>query len=85
MTYKIRVSREWGCSPLGGPAVSFPAGEYAVPEQMSDYLAQRCIRSGIGTLVEPPGNDGREVFHPKKRAPHNKAKGAAPENKRLDS
>ncbi len=81
MTRKIKLNREWGCTPLGGAPVSFAPGVYSVPEQMSDFLADRCLRSGRGQLVNDEqryvvGNDGPEVFVPK-----GKAKGRAPENK----
>jgi hypothetical protein len=70
VTRKIKLNREWGCSPLGGAAVSFAPGTYSVPEQMSDFLADRCLRSGRGQLV----NDEQE---PQRQ----KSKGRAPENK----
>lgn len=72
MTYKIRVSpRGWACTPRGGATISFSAGVYVVPDDMSDELAQRCLRSGRGTIV----ND--DV---KRGAPNNR-KRALPENK----
>lgn len=91
MKYRIRVgARGWGCSPLGGSAVHFQPGDYDVPEQMSEFLAGRCIRSGrgmrlkektqsiIGQVIEDGEiQRGKEVFEPRPR----KMKGRAPENK----
>lgn len=75
MTYKIRISRQWECSPRGGALVTFSAGEYRVPDEMSDYLAQRCLRSGLGKIVE----DVERKKEPLR--PTNKMRRGAPENK----
>ena len=77
MGYRIRISREWGCSPLGGQAVTFAAGEYHVPDEISDFLAQRCLRSGRAILLD----DDADIEPPRKVAPTNKMRGKAPENK----
>lgn len=74
MTYRIKISREWSCFPRGGPEAKFAAGCYTVPDQISDYLAQRCLHSGIGKLLE-------HEEHVKRPAPQNKMRGRAPENK----
>lgn len=73
MSFKIKVSREWTCSPPNGPTRVFAAGIYEVPDQMSDYLAQRCLRSGLGKLVsdEKPAAQERAALM---RAPRNKAR-----------
>lgn len=68
MSRKIKLNREWGCTPLGGAPVSFAAGVYSVPEQMSDFLADRCLRAGRGHLV----NDDEPIVKSKGRAPENK-------------
>lgn len=56
MSYRIRVSREWSCSPPGQEMVTFPPGTYDVPGDMTEYLARRCLHSGRGILLEeePP-------------------------------
>lgn len=73
MSYKIRVSsRGWSCSPRGAAEISFSGGEYRVPEEMSHDLADRCLRSGRGTMVQ---NDIKQG------APSNKKLRGAPENK----
>lgn len=73
LSYKIRISRQWECSPRGGALVTFSAGDYLVPDDISDYLAQRCLRSGLGKLVE----DAKQ--EPRRQA--NKMRRGAPENK----
>lgn len=70
MSRKIRLNREWGCTPLGGAPVSFAPGVYSVPEQMSDFLADRCLRSGRGHLVN---DESRPAVKNKGRAPENKS------------
>ncbi|HLF12789.1 MAG TPA: hypothetical protein VJA26_16415 [Gammaproteobacteria bacterium] len=75
MAYKIKLSRLWECSPRGDVLVSFSAGEYVVPDDMSDYLAQRCLRSGIGKIIDDEPEQNKQP-----RAA-NKMRRAAPENK----
>lgn len=72
MGFKIKLYREWGCTPLGGKAVSFAPGVYSVPEQMSAFLADRCLRSGRGQKLEEPASGETAA---------RRSKGAAPENK----
>jgi hypothetical protein len=69
MKYKIKITgRDWAsCSSVGGPIVTFKPGVYSVPDQMSEFLAQRCVRSGRGHIEED--------------APKQKMRGRAPENK----
>lgn len=79
MTYRIYIAREWSCSPLGGPAVSYPPGGYRVPEDMSDYLAERCLRAGRGRIVQdapepaPPPAKGARRIRAIRQAPQNKS------------
>lgn len=72
MTYRIKVSeRGWSCAPRGGSEVSFKPGIYKVPDEMSEYLAGRCIASGRGA----------RLMDVKEGAPSNKKLKGAPENK----
>ena len=59
---------------MGGPEVKYPPGVYSVPEEMPPHLAERCLRSGRGQLVQEPA-------HVKAPAPENKMRGRAPMNK----
>lgn len=69
MPYKIRLDREWACSPLGASEIKFSAGTYSVPDEMSEYLADRCLRSGRGHIA-----DDEPIQQARKRgAPRNKS------------
>lgn len=74
MSYRIKINREWSCSHLGAANVTYPPGVYTVPDEMSDELGQRCLRSGRGKLVSEPERV-------KSAAPQNKMRNV-PENKR---
>lgn len=78
MGYKIRISREWSCSHRGAQAVAFAPGEYHIPDEMSDFLAQRCLREGRGIVID--NDEGADPLA-KKRSPSNKMRGRMPENK----
>lgn len=81
--YTIRLSRAFETWPEG-VRHCFPKGDYSVPSQMSELIAGRALRSGIGTAIREP----EPIAEPKPtkgRSPQNKMQRAAPENKRLDS
>lgn len=81
--YKVRLSRDFETWPEG-VRHCFRNGDYLVPSQMSELIAGRALRSGIGTVIREPEPSVADPA-PLKRAPRNKMKGPAPENKRLDS
>jgi hypothetical protein len=56
-------------------------GEYRVPADVGQKVADDAIRAGAATRVEPSGPEPR-TFR-KRGIPANKARGAAPENKAL--
>jgi hypothetical protein len=81
----IRLSKDFETWPEGVRHV-FPKGEYRVPEQMPQRIADRAIRSGVGTMV--PTVEQRDTTDDplaNKRSPSNKARPRPQENKRLDS
>jgi hypothetical protein len=51
MGYRIFIARGWACSHRGAAAVEYKPGEYTVPEEMPEHLAQRCLREGRGRIA----------------------------------
>lgn len=92
MDYRVTFKKSWKYRDRKRGLTEIAAGSYNVPEQVSDAAARLAVAQGMASTYVPqmparpkaePTETEQQPTTPRRkgRAPKNKSRGAAPENK----